>query len=100
LHFETVRISPEFALWVEPIKHLKVYRDILALLIIDWNGIEFNIELDESLHMFREQNFDERSFLITFFVNDGPLFNIVTLLIHNLGIDLTKLLWQRLLELW
>jgi hypothetical protein len=96
-HLEAIGIGPEFALWVEAIKHLKIDIDILALVILDRDGIQLNVELDESLHMLREQNFDEGALLVAFVVGDGPLFNHVTLLIHDIGIDFAELLWQRCL---
>lgn len=97
-HFEAVGVGPEFALRVEAIEHLEVNGDILTLVVLDRNGVEFNVEFDESLHMLREQNLDERALLVALVVGDGPLFDHVTLLIHNIGIDLTELLWEWRLE--
>ena len=85
-------------MWVETIKHLEVNSDILTLVILDWNGIKFNVELNESLQMLREQDFDECALLVALVVSDGPLFNLVTLLIHDVGVDLTELLWKWCLE--
>ena len=50
-HFEAIGVGPEFALWVEPIKHFEIDRDIFALIILDWYGVQFDIELNESFHM-------------------------------------------------
>jgi len=97
LHFETVGVGPEFALWVEAVEHLEVDGDILALVILDRNGVKLNVELDESLQVLREQNFDERALLVALVVGDGPLFHHVTLLIRDVGVDFTELLWQRCL---
>jgi hypothetical protein len=97
-HFETIGVGPEFTLWVETIKHLEVNSDIFTLVILDWNGIQFNVELNESLQMLREQDLDECALLVALVVSDGPLFNLVTLLIHDVGVDLTELLWKWCLE--
>lgn len=100
LHFQSIGIGPELSFRIESIEHLPVDRDVLALIIINGNGVQLNVELNEALEVLREEDLDHSLLIVTLVIYNRPLLQHVSLLVDNVGINFTELLWHRILVVW
>ena len=99
LHFQPVCVSPESFISVEPIEHLPIDSDVLALWVLDISGVKFNFKFHEFIEVWRVPDLDE-CVLLAFAVSefDSPLLDDISFFIYYVLIyigELSGALWFR-----
>lgn len=94
-HTEGIGVCPEPALWIKSVIELPVDSNVLALEIVDVDGVEEHFELNDFIpELRRESNVDDALLiLIGVLIGEYPLFDEVTALICDFLVKLTEILW-------